>query len=222
MIALYIIIGILLLLFAVSLLNIRIHFAYNETPFLIIRVAFLKFRILPPKPEKPQKKKPKKAQKPKKNAKKPEKKNKEKSFDFKAYVKQKGISGLLNIVKRVAKLAVGTLRDVFGATTVSKLMLDIKIAGNDAGDSAIKYGKVCTVLFPALKVITDIVTVEDYDVNVNPDFSDEPKNTAKALVDARIRIISIIRIAFKRAFEVLMLYIKAKPRKNKKSKQKER
>ena len=92
-------------------------------------------------------------------------------------------------------------------------MIDIKVAGDDAGDSAVKYGRVCAVLFPALKLITDVVRVDRYEVNVNPDFSDEPENLAKAKVTAKIRIISILKIVFSKAFTALKLYLKARPKK---------
>ena len=211
MLALYIITGVLLLLFLLTLFNIYIYADYNNELFLSLKVAFIKIKLLPQKPEK--KVQPKKKTKPKTKKKKPEKKEKQKSFDLKKYVKQKGVSGILNIVKSISKLVSGTLKDLFSKITVTELMIDIKVAGDDAGDSAVKYGRVCAVLFPALKLITDVVRVDRYEVNVNPDFSDEPENLAKAKVTAKIRIISILKIVFSKAFTALKLYLKARPKK---------
>ena len=211
MLALYIITGVLLLLFLLTLFNIYIYADYNNELFLSLKVAFIKIKLLPQKPKK--KVQPKKKTKPKTKKKKPEKKEKQKSFDLKKYVKQKGISGILNIVKSISKLVSGTLKDLFSKITVTELMIDIKVAGDDAGDSAVKYGRVCAVLFPALKLITDVVRVVRYEVNVNPDFSDEPENLAKAKVTAKIRIISILKIVFSKAFTALKLYLKARPKK---------
>lgn len=210
MLALYIITGVLLLLFLLTLFNIYIYADYNNELFLSLKVAFIKIKLLPQKPKK--KVQPKKKTKPKTKKKKPEKKEKQKSFDLKKYVKQKGISGILNIVKSISKLVSGTLKDLFSKITVTELMIDIKVAGDDAGDSAVKYGRVCAVLFPALKLITDVVRVVRYEVNVNPDFSDEPENLAKAKVTAKIRIISILKIVFSKAFTALKLYLKARPK----------
>ena len=215
MLALYIILGILLFLFLLTLFNVRVFFVYDEDPNLVIKVAFLKFQIIPPKPKKKKKKKkPDKKPKPKKKQEKPKKK--EKSFDIKAYVKQKGISGILNIVKRVAKIAVGILKGLFRHIYVSELTADLRIAGEDSADAAVKYGEVCAVFFPALRVITELVTVENYDVNVNPDFSADDVNRAYMKVTARIRIIFILTTVLSKAFAALMLYIKAKPKKQKK------
>ena len=210
MFVLYILLGILLFLFLLTLLNIRVIAVYNEELTLWVRVAFVKLRLVPPKPKKKKKKKPQKKPSKKPSKQKPEKKKAKKSFDFKALVKENGVSGIINIVKRIAKLAVGTLKDFFSAVTVTKLSVYLKIAGSDAADSAIKYGRVCAVLFPSLNAVMNVVRVKKYEVNVNPDFSDEPKNSAKAELRAKIRVLSIIIIAFKRGIQALKLFMKLK------------
>lgn len=221
MLALYIILGILLFLFLLTLFNIYVFVIFEDELSLSVKVAFLKFKILPPEEKKkkagkkPKKEKKKKRKKKKKSDKKPEKKKQNK---LSAYFKQKGVSGIVNIVKRVSKLAVGVLKDLFKKITVEKLKIEIKIAGETAEDTAVHYGEVCSVFFPALRLITEIVKVKLYDVNVTPDFSDDAKSYAKADIIAKIRILSIFKIAFFRAFEVLRLYLKARPKKIKKDK----
>ena len=219
---LYIILGILLFLFLLTLFNIYVYVIYDNELFLTVKVAFIKIKILPPeekkkkaekKPKKEKKKKKKK--KKKKSDKKPEK---EKPNKLSAYFKQKGVSGILNIVKRVSKLAVGVLKDLFKKITVEKLKVEIKIAGETAEDTAVHYGEVCSVFFPALRLITEIVKVKIYDVNVTPDFTDGAKSDAKADVTAKIRILSLLKIVFSRAIEILRLYLKARPKKIKKGK----
>lgn len=216
MLALYIILGILLFLFLLTLFNVFVYAEYNEELSLSVRIAFVKIKILPPKPkkEKPEKK-PKKKKKDKKK-KNDEKEKKKKPNKLTAYVKQKGVSGILNIVKRISKLATGVLKDFFSRLTLTELTVNLKISGDTAEDTAVKYGEVCAVFFPALRLITEIVTVKKYDVNVNPDFNDDAKNVAYANVIAKIRILSVLTIVISRAFTILRLYIKAKPRKIKK------
>lgn len=214
MLALYIISGIILFLFLLTLLNVNIYAVYDNELFLDLKIAFIKIKILPSKPKKKKpKKKPKKKDKPKKE---PEKKKKKKENKVFSYVKQKGISGILNIVKRISKLATGVLNDLFSRITVDKLVVDIKVAGETAEETAVNYGRLCSVFFPALRLITDIVTVKYYDVNVNPDFSENAENSARADVAAKIRILSLLRIVFSRGFEAFRLFIKAKPKKRKK------
>jgi hypothetical protein len=216
LLALYIILGILLFLFLLTLFNVYIFAVYDNELFLDIKIAFVKIKILPPKPEKKKpEKKPKKKKKPEEEPKKKKAKKENKAF---SYVKQKGVSGILNIVKRISKLATGVLKDLFKRITVDKLNVRISVAGETAEDTAVKYGRLCSVFFPALRLITEIVTVKDYNVNVNPDFSQDGETSAQGEVEARIRILSLLTIVFKRGFEALRLFIKAKPQKRKNKK----
>lgn len=220
--ALYIILGILLFLFLLTLFNIYVYFVYDNELFLSVKVAFIKIKIMPPdEKKKKSEKKPEKKKKKKKKKKKekPDKKSKkEKPDKLSAYFKQKGVSGIVNIVKRISKLAVGVLKDFFKKITIERLKIEITIAGETAEDTAVRYGEVCSVFFPALRLITEIVTVKSYDVKVNPGFNNNAKSDAKADVVAKIRILSLLKIAFSRAFEILRLYLKARPKKIKKVK----
>lgn len=215
MLALYIILGILLFLFLITLFNIYVYADYDNELFLNLKIAFIKIKLIPSKPKKkkPEKKKKKKKLDSEKSDK--EKKKKEKSFSIKDYVKQKGVSGIINIVKRISALAVDTLKDLFSKITVNELTVNIKIAAETAEETAVNYGRVCAVFFPALKLITDIVTVKRYNVNVNPDFTDGAKSSATAKVIAKIRILSLLKIAVTRAFTALRIYLRAKPKKKK-------
>lgn len=216
---LYIILGILLFLFLLTLFNIYVYVIYDNELFLTVKVAFIKIKILPPEEKKKKaEKKPKKEKKKKKKKKSDKKPEKEKPNKLSSYFKQKGVSGIVNIVKRVSKLAVGVLKDLFKKITVEKLKVEIKITGETAEDTAVRYGEVCAVFFPALRLITEIVNVKVYDVNVTPDFTDGAKSDAKADVTAKIRILSLLKIVFSRAIEILRLYLKARPKKIKKGK----
>ncbi len=215
MLALYIILGILLLLFLITLFNVYVHADYDNELSLFIKIAFVKISILPSKPkkEKPAKKPEKKKEKKKKSGEKSKKKEPNKVF---SYVKQKGISGIVNIVKRISSLAVGVLKDFFSHLVIDELYVDLRVAGDTAEDAAVKYGRICSVFFPALRLIIEIVKVKHYDVSVNPDFTENAEDTAKAKVVARIRILALLKIVFTRAFSALRLFIKAKPKKIKK------
>ena len=74
MLALYIITGVLLLLFLLMLFNIYIYADYNNELFLSLKVAFIKIKLLPQKPEKkvqPQNQKPKRKSPKKRKSKNP-------------------------------------------------------------------------------------------------------------------------------------------------------
>ncbi len=215
MLALYIILGILLFLFLITLFNVYIYADYDNELFLDLKIAFIKIKLIPSKPKKEKPEKKKKKKKKPESEKSKGKKEKEKGFSLKDYVKQKGVSGILNIVKRISTLAVDTLKDLFSKITVNELTVNLSIAAETAEETAVNYGRVCAVFFPALKLITDIVTVKHYNVNVNPDFTDGAKSSAMAKVIAKVRILSLLKIGITRAFTALRIYLKAKPKKKK-------
>lgn len=213
MLVLLIIFSVLFLLFLATLFNVYIYGEFVEELSLSVKVAFLKFRILP-KTKKKKKPKKKKKKQGKDNKKKKENKP-EKNVSSFEYLKEKGLSGIINIIKGVAKFAVDAFKDLFKKITVTHFSLDFKIAGDDAADSAIKYGYCCSAVFPALRAIFGVVKCEEYDVNINPDFSDTPKTTVNVKVIAKIRICSIISFALTKAFKAIRLYLKAKPKSKK-------
>ena len=217
MLVLLIIFSVLFLLFLVTLFNVYIYAEFVEELSLVIKVAFLEFKILPQTKTKKPKKSKKKKKKSGKDNKEPEKKPEKKVSPF-DYFKQKGLSGIINIIKTVAKFAVDSFKDLFRKITVTYLSLDFKIAGDDAADSAITYGRYCSAVFPALRVILGVVKCEDYDININPDFSDEPKTTVYVKTIAKIRICSIITFVLSKAFSALRIYLKAKPKSKKENK----
>lgn len=55
------------------------------------------------------------------------------------------------------------------------MSLSISVAGDDAADTAIKYGKYCAVVYPAVGTIVRVVKCKGYGVDINPNFSEKQK-----------------------------------------------
>ena len=212
MLALYIILGVLLLLFSLTLLNVVWYAEYDEELRVLVRIGFLKIQLAPSKPEKEKsKKKSPKKQKKKKPKKKTDKPKEKKPSFIKQLHKEHGVSGIINIVQRLSELVVGALKGVFSHLVVTELTVKLEISGEDAAETAIKYGKVCAALFPALGVITKIVKVKHYNVSVTPVFSDKPGTTrAYAKAKAKLRLIHILRHLLTKGISALKLYTDVK------------
>ena len=207
MLALYIVLGVLLVLFLPMLLNVVIYFTYDGESHLSLRIAFVKLRLVPPKPEKKKKQTKKKKTQKKPKEKKPGDTKEKKPSTVKKLYKEKGLTGILNIVQSLSQLAVGTFKDVFAALKVRRLTFNIRIAGKDAADTAVKYGYVCSAVFPAMSVILHNVRVRRYNVRVEPDFSDNPSTKIDVDAVVKIRIIRILKILIVRAVQALKIYI---------------
>jgi len=127
---LYILLGILLVIFLLLLMPVKLKASYNEDFRCSLKIGFIRIQLYPQKPKKKKKKKKqKKADEEQKGEKKKE-----------TLIKEKGISWLFDLIKKIADLAVGALKDFFRHIIVKKLMLSVSIAGDDAADTAVKYG----------------------------------------------------------------------------------
>ena len=204
MLVLYIILSILLCLFLLTLFNVYIYAEYKDELSVWIKIAFFKLQLIPQKPKKKKKKHKKKKVKEKK--KEPEKQENV----LKNFIKEKGLSGIINILKQIATLAAETLKDLFKRVTIVSFKLNIQIAGEDAADTAIKYGYCCSVIFPAVSAILSVVKYKERNIQVVPDFSDDPETRIDGKLVARIRICSLLWFAVTKIGKILKLLINYK------------
>ncbi len=211
MIALQILLLILILLFLVCLVRVRISVTYHEDIRVILKVLIFDFQLLPKK-EKPKKEKPKKKEDKKEKKKEPreqEKKVKEKKPNYLAKLKEKkGLSGLISLFKELAKIAGGTLKGLFKHIVIKKLDVGIALNAGDAASTAIQYGQLCSVVYPAVNVITAITVCKDYNVTLEPIFDDDRETEYYADVYAYIRVGFALLQALKAGSRLLIARMK--------------
>ena len=199
MLWLYILLGILLVIFLLLLTPVKLKASYNEDFRCILKIGFVKFSLYPPKPKK-KKKKPKKADEEQKS----EETKKE------SLIKEKGISWLFDLIKKIADLAVGALKDFFRHIIVKKLLLSISIAGSDAADTAVKYGYCCSAVYPAFGIIVGAVNCKKYGVDISPDFEEKAKSAVNMELESRINILWLLALVIKHGIKGLKLLIDLK------------
>lgn len=198
MLWLYILLGILLVIFLLLLTPVKLKASYNEDFRCVLKIGFVKFSLYPPKPKK--KKKPKKADEEQKS----EETKKE------SLIKEKGISWLFDLIKKIADLAVGALKDFFRHIIVKKLLLSISIAGSDAADTAVKYGYCCSAVYPAFGIIVGAVKCKKYGVDISPNFEEKAKSAVNMEFEARIKILWLLALVIKHGIKGLKLLIDLK------------
>lgn len=211
MIALWIILGILLFLFLILLIKIEVLMQYSQEITLVLKILFLKIVLLSPdkpkeekKEKKPEKEKPKE-EKPKE--KKPEEKKKKQSYLSKLKEK-KGLSGLVSLFVSVAKIAVGALKGIFSHIVLKKFDVGIALSGEDAASTAVTYGKLCSVIYPAINVITSVMVCKDYHVTIEPVFDIDKDTEVFADIHAYLRPIFALHEALKAGVKILIARIK--------------
>lgn len=228
MIALYIILAVIALIVILFSIKVSVTAVYDETFTLDVKWLFIKFRIYPEDKEKKAKKEAKKAEKEqkKKNSKK-EKPKKEKTEEsaspksniFKDFYNNQGFAATVNLIRTAAAQLGGFLKGVYRAFVIENLTVLLRVsAGDDAAQTAIKYGKVCSAVYPAMGFICSNMKVKQYDVNVVPDFI-SAENTATFKLSLSVRPIkltnAVIVLAFRLIFKVLLKLLKGSKKNDK-------
>ena len=217
MVFLYIILGILLLIFLISLIRVRVFALYSQDLTLTLKILFFKIKILPqPEEKKEKEKKPKKEKKEKKKKKEEEKPEKDKKEEKKkssliAELKDKhGVTGLIELFRSAANIATGMLKGIISHVVFEKLDVGIMLSGEDAASVALTYGKVCSALYPAINILASATVCRDYNISIEPVFDPEKPTEVYADVHVYLRIIFVLGAALKAGFRFLFLFLKAK------------
>lgn len=202
MLWLYILLGIALFVALVMFIPITLRASYKEDFWCAVYIGFVKLQLVPAKPKKEKKKVKKQTPKTEQPKKATEKKP--------SLIKKYGIEWLLNLIKRVAELAVSALQDFFSHILIKKLSLSISVAGDDAADTAIKYGKYCAVVYPAVGTIVRVVKCKGYGVDINPNFSEKAETEINFDFVARVFVFRLVALVVKHGIKGLKLLAEVK------------
>lgn len=168
---LYTLLGIILFFIVLFLIPVRVCGHYDGTFTMYIKYAFLKFSIFPmkEKKEKPKKEK-KKTEKPEEEKEKKKKTKEKKDNIFLNFYKNQGFEATLQLIADALNAAGGMFGGIFKHFVFRELYLSMSIVGSDAADTAIKYGKISSAVFPAMGFICSKAKVKKYDIDITPDF----------------------------------------------------
>ena len=199
MLWLYILLGIVLLFAIILAIPIKVCVRYKNIFFCRLHIGFVRIILYPPQPKK------KKAKKGKTEQQKPApKKEEKKENDF---LKELGLSGVVNLFTKLVELASGVLKDLFAHIIIKSFALSIKVAGNDAADTAVKYGKVCSVVYPLTSALIRSMKYSDYGVDILPDFTEGAESKVEFFAIFKTRVIHLVKIAFKHGFKALKMLL---------------
>lgn len=182
---LYILLGllafILLLLLLVLFVPVWARITYDEELRVRVWVLGVPITLLPSedKPEEAEAK-PTKTTAPAKPS-----KAKELLAEVSRSFKEDGVAATLGYLTDLARIAGQAVGRVLHSITVDKLKLELIVADGDADTTAIRYGQVCSVLYPALTAIAGVIKVRKRAMRVEPNFF--MKNST-ASADVRLHI----------------------------------
>lgn len=187
---------ILLIIFALLcfllLSSIKIKIYLSKKGYLILSYMFIKHRI----DLYPDKKKAKKN-----NDKKDLEKSgqKEKRGYVKKLYEQKGIvDGTVELLKVIQEL-LAKIATIFSRSTIEELKLKMTLSQNEPAETAIVYGAVTAIVYPAVGLINGLMLVKNQEIDLKAVYDNTPFN---------VEFSAIIRIPIRSIFGALYTFLK--------------
>lgn len=190
--------GLLFLLLCFLLVPIKAEAAFDKTFSARVKYLFLQFPLYPRPEKKPAEAKPGSAV--------PKKKKPSRIMEI---FQKEGLSGFLELVNEFSRVALGGARKLLARTLVYELSLDLTVGGKDAAQTALDYGRVCAVVYPALGTLLSAVRCKRRNVKVSPDFQNE-ESCVQFQAKAGIRPVFILFAVTSSMIGFIKLYRKMK------------
>ncbi len=204
MIALIILLSIVLFCVLICLIKLEFIAHYSDKLTLKLRVLFLTFTLVPKK-EKSETTKQKKAKRKKKKS---DNKQKDKDSYVKKLSEKKGVEGIVSMVIDLAKLAASTLKGIMSHTVIKRFDIKLTVVGDDAADTALKYGKICSVFYPAVTIVCESAKCKDYSLDVTPDFSDDAVSKVYGDFRFHIRVFYVLKYGLRALSKIILIRYK--------------
>lgn len=204
MTALYIILGIIAFFLILLSVKVAVTVHYEDDVTVSLKWLFLKFDILPKHEKKPkkEKKKKEKEKEKKENEIVSEPKKKKNDNMFVRFYHNRGVEGVVQLLKDAAKALGGMFKRIGRAFLFEELFIALTVGAGDSAETAIKYGKTCSAAFPAMGFIVNNMRVKKYSIDISPDFI-YGNNAAKLHTRISVRPISLINAIIIVLFELL-------------------
>lgn len=184
MTALWIVLGVLALICLLLSSPVSLHFygGEAESPRLYLRIWWIPFRLLPPRPKK------EKPEKPSSDT--PKSKDKEKKKpalleSLQTTFEEDGVGAAVHWLGELAALVQSAIGRLLRAVTVKQLRFHLRVSGEDPAAVAVRYGEICATVYPVLAVISNGLRIKKQEVSMTPDFLSE---RMAYLIDIRVRL----------------------------------
>ena len=147
------------------------------------------------KKDKPKKEKKKKEEKPKEEkTEEPKPEEPAKTNVFKEVIELRGFDGAIDLLSEFASLLGKFANGLAKHFVIRKITVDYAVCGDDAADTAIKFGAVNASIFTLLGVIGSYSQIKKRNVNITADYIGQ-EDTQKIYIHMSYRLLSLIAVA---------------------------
>lgn len=181
MLALYILLGVVALIALLLLLPVHIRLRFNSLKpgaGLLVQVRYgpvvMTLWPRPDRPVNPRREEKRRRKEERRREKRLQAgKEQEKPSAIKEIYKDEGLGGVVDYVRSLAELGARAAGRALNAITVDRLVLEVVAAGEDAAETAIRYGRFCAAVYPAVGLLESRMRVRRRKVVVRADFLSE-------------------------------------------------
>lgn len=186
--------AILLILALILLISPAVRLQYGDKVTVTLRILFVKIPLLSDKPKKKKKDKPRK-------------KSGEIKEKVENDVKKQGAYDTFVKYKSVVAPVLRDLGTFVHHLRIHPLKMRVILAGGDAADLAIDYGRLCSVFYPTLAAICANTKVGKKDIYIAVDYQ-KPKAEITADITVKVRVIFLLSLALKFIKHLVTLKLK--------------
>lgn len=202
MTALYIILGIAVVIIILLICPVSVYIHYDGNTVFFIRYLFFKFHVMP------QKKENKKEKEVSENSDNKKEIKEEKKNPLLEYKDEHGWEGMIDILKTIAEIIADVLKKISRHIVIKKLEVNLMFVGEDAADSAVKFGEICAVIFPVISLIENNVKKCNHKEDISPGFLAE-KTEYELLFKAKIKSVFLVQIILSDGLKLILKLTKS-------------
>lgn len=123
---------------------------------------------------------------------------------FKKTYNQKGFFGTVRYFSELLMMLLKKLWFVVKRLKFTRFKLDIAVATDNAANTAIEYGGICSAVYPTLALLETNADFKSREVNISTDF-DKTESTFAASISVTTRLIYFLIVAVSAVFGFLRL-----------------
>ncbi len=107
-----------------------------------------------------------------------------------------GFKGTVNFIFSEEIGFFSRLKYIIKKLIISHFKLNIFVSSDDAAQTALLYGSVCSVLYPVVAFLESFITFKDDDMKILCDYEKE-KSELHLFIEAKIRVFYLLKAGFK-------------------------
>ncbi len=186
---------IIALIFILLIINVHCTICYDGEMYIKVKYMFLAYDLINNDRLNSHQKKDQKRNNDKIEG------NDDKSHSFydkisSKFLKSNNLKEFLGIILKITKIIKNRLSKLLKKIKIYKCHMKIDVVSDSAYDVAVKYGKICAVIYPFLSMFDMNSKCDDFYLDIKPLFIESPCNQEEVKYDIRFKIRIIYLICF--------------------------